>query len=261
MAGSRRRVQTGRASIRGGSCQCQSEVGGRDAAEDLRQYDAAILSSPTGVLPCLSSQLEVYCATNAVVDDGLGVDPGVDDQAGAGLEAVRLALAVGGIKVVEQRCGGDLRGRMARTRSLCRRGRVDGHARVVDETHGRGLRGIAPSVTGVGVDAREQKRVCVERSSECRGKCPSPRVREAWVRLMGGRVQRRNGCHRVGRDSSEGTIKRLYRSKENARDGEARQTKKEEQWCLLASGRRSIPEADGVRALEPPLRLGCIKHK
>lgn len=91
------------------------------------------------MLPGLASQLEVYGAANAVVDDGLCIDPGVDDQAGAGLEVVCVAVLVGRIKCIEEGGGGRLGGRLARTGCRRRRGRVDGHARVVDETHDGGL--------------------------------------------------------------------------------------------------------------------------
>jgi hypothetical protein len=102
-------VRIRRVSIRGENYLCQLEVGGGgSAAQSIRQDDAAILSSPAGMFPSLPSQLQVYSAANAVVDDRFGVDPGVDDQTSAGLEAVRLALAVRGIKVVEQSRGGDL---------------------------------------------------------------------------------------------------------------------------------------------------------
>jgi hypothetical protein len=51
----------------------------------IRQDYAAILSSPASVLPGLSPQLEVDCATDAIVNDALCIDPCVDDQTGAGL--------------------------------------------------------------------------------------------------------------------------------------------------------------------------------
>jgi hypothetical protein len=59
-----------------------------DGAEYIRKDYAAILGSPAGVFPRLSAQLEVDGAANAVVNDALGIDPCVDDQAGAGLEVV-----------------------------------------------------------------------------------------------------------------------------------------------------------------------------
>jgi hypothetical protein len=40
------------------------------------------------MLPSLSPQLEVDCATNAIVNDALCIDPSVDNQTGAGLEIV-----------------------------------------------------------------------------------------------------------------------------------------------------------------------------
>lgn len=57
------------------------------------------------MFPRLSSQLEVYGAADAVVCDGLCIDPGVDDQAGTGLEVVRLAMLVSRVERIEQRRG------------------------------------------------------------------------------------------------------------------------------------------------------------
>jgi hypothetical protein len=128
------------------------------AEGDLPQHNAAILSAAASMLPCLSSQLKIDCATDAFVDDRLCVDPCVYNQAGAGFEVVCLAVLVRGIEVVEQRRGGHLCRLVAGARCLCGRGRVDRHARVVDETHGCGRRRVAPSVVEVNVDDRRQER-------------------------------------------------------------------------------------------------------
>lgn len=97
---------------------------------DVRQDNAAVLGSAASVLPGLAAQLEVDGATHAVVDDALGVDPGVDDEAGAGLEVVGVAMLEGRVERIEQRGGGSLRGRVvpSRRRRRCRGCRVDGHA-------------------------------------------------------------------------------------------------------------------------------------
>mgnify|MGYP003624112732 CR=1 FL=1 len=142
----------------------------------LRQYNAAVLGSSTGMFPRLSSQLEVHGAADAFVDDGFCIDPCVYDEAGAGLEAVCLALLVRRVEVVEQRRGGDLCGRMARTRSLCRRSRVDRHARVVDEAHGCGLRRVAPSVVRLTSTIESRREGCADCCSECQESL-SPSVR------------------------------------------------------------------------------------
>lgn len=54
----------------------------------LRQNYAPIFCSPASVFPRLAAQLEVDGAANAVVNDALSIDPGVDDEAGAGLKVV-----------------------------------------------------------------------------------------------------------------------------------------------------------------------------
>ena len=112
----------------------------------IRKDYAAILSSPAGMLPGLSAQLKVDCATDAVINDALRIDPCVDNQAGAGFEIVRAPVLVCRVESVEEGGGRYLRGRIPRSRCRGRRRRVDGHAGVVDETHVCGLRRVAPSV-------------------------------------------------------------------------------------------------------------------
>lgn len=56
--------------------------------KSLRQNYAPVFCSPASVFPRLAAQLEVDGAANTVVNDALGIDPGVDDEAGAGLKVV-----------------------------------------------------------------------------------------------------------------------------------------------------------------------------
>ena len=97
-------------------------------ADNLRQHNAAILGPAAGMLPGLTSQLEVDGAAYAIVGDGLCIHPCIDDEAGAGLEIVWLAMLVDRVEGVEQGGGRRLRGRVAGTRCGGRGGRVDGHA-------------------------------------------------------------------------------------------------------------------------------------
>ena len=98
------------------------------------------------MLPSFATQLHVYRAPKPVVYQRPGIDPCVDDQTRARLERVVLAHRIRRMQGIEQRRNGDLGRRIPRTRAHVRRGRVDGHAGVVDETHGGGgLRQDAPS--------------------------------------------------------------------------------------------------------------------
>jgi hypothetical protein len=87
------------------------------------------------MLPGLSTQLDVYSATNSVIDHAPCVDPCVDDQARAGLEMVGLALGEAGVQGIEESGGRHLCRWIPRAWTGSRRGRVDGHARAVDEAH------------------------------------------------------------------------------------------------------------------------------
>jgi hypothetical protein len=62
------------------------------------QNDATILSPPTGVFPCSGCQGSVNDATSLAICAGLhSGEPGIDDQASAGIEFVGL---IGEINVV-----------------------------------------------------------------------------------------------------------------------------------------------------------------
>lgn len=72
------------------------------------KHNAAIFGAATGMLPRLPAQLQVDGATDAAVDVTPRVDPGVDHQAGAGLEMERLVGPEARVEIIEKRGGGDL---------------------------------------------------------------------------------------------------------------------------------------------------------
>lgn len=60
------------------------------------------------MLPSLAAELHVHGAANAVVDHSPCIDPCVYDEAGAGLEMVRLAHREGAVESIQQRRRGHL---------------------------------------------------------------------------------------------------------------------------------------------------------
>jgi hypothetical protein len=56
------------------------------------------------MFPGLSTQFNVNCATNAVIDHTLGIHPCVYDNAGTGLEVVGLAPLIARVEHVEESC-------------------------------------------------------------------------------------------------------------------------------------------------------------
>lgn len=96
------------------------------------------------MFPRFSPQFQVDGAADAAVNVAPGIDPCVHNQARARLEVEWLVSPEACVQAVEQGGGGHLRGGVARTVGGIRGCRVDGHARVVDETHGRGGLGWKP---------------------------------------------------------------------------------------------------------------------
>lgn len=89
------------------------------------------------MFPCFPSQLGVDGTADAAIRLGAGGKPCVDGKTRAGLEGVGLVVSVAGVEGIEK---GSRRHLGIRVVATGRRGdsRVDGHAGVVDETHGGG---------------------------------------------------------------------------------------------------------------------------
>lgn len=73
------------------------------------QDNTPVFSPPPGMFPCAMGKLSIDDAACAAVGAGIeGSDPGVDDQTGAGLEAVGPCRGVAGVQGVEEGGGRDL---------------------------------------------------------------------------------------------------------------------------------------------------------
>ena len=109
--------------------------------QGLPQDKSAVLYSSAGMLICLADEVKVDSTANAAILHGLRIDPRVDNQARAGLEAVGLPIFVARIENVQQSRRANLGIRGGRTRCVCRRRAIHGHA-----THGCGWVQVAPAV-------------------------------------------------------------------------------------------------------------------
>jgi hypothetical protein len=86
---------------------------------DSPQDNATILGSPSGVLPCTSTQIGIDCASLPPIRaDSHASDPCVDYETGAGFECIWLTVGPDRVEGVEQGGCRELSGWLSRSRDI-----------------------------------------------------------------------------------------------------------------------------------------------
>lgn len=101
------------------------------------------------MLPGLSAQLQIHCATDPVIDHAPCIDPCIHDQARTSFEVIGLTLRERRVQGIQEGSRRHLGGQVSRTRPPSRGRGVHGHSRVAEETHfDRRVEAIAPQQAG-----------------------------------------------------------------------------------------------------------------